>query len=88
MHTAQRTMCSLAAALLIAASFSLVPTSAWAQKLSVQTELSDPSVAVGEALTLTVTVTARISGAIQVDIPEVDGLVELSRQQSQSQSIQ
>ncbi|MEM7675957.1 MAG: BatD family protein, partial [Myxococcota bacterium] len=84
MHSAQRTICSLAA---LAVVF-LCPAAAWAQKLSVQTELSDPSVGVGEPVTLAVTVTARISGAMQVDIPEVDGLIEVSRQQSQSQSIQ
>ena len=63
------------------------PSSALAQALTVQTALSDPVVPVGDTVTLQVTVTARISGAIEVRLPQVDGLTETSRQQSQSQSV-
>ena len=58
-----------------------------AQALSVQTSLSEPLVAVGDVVTMQVTVTARVAGKIQVNVPKVDGMTELSRQQSQSQSL-
>ena len=64
-----------------------VVTPALAQSLTVQTSLSEPTVAVGDVVTLEVTVTSRVSGRMRVQVPPVDGLTEVSRGQSQSQSI-
>ena len=63
------------------------PLTAHAQQLSVVTSVSDSVVMTGETFTLQITVTSRVNGEIRVELPSVEGLTELSRRQSQSQSM-
>lgn len=66
----------------------LVSTPAFAaDELSVSATLSDAAVPLGDIVTLEVRAIARVDGEIQLSIPSVKGLSELSRSQSQGTSI-
>lgn len=66
----------------------LASPAAMAQALSVQTSVSEATVTVGDVVTLQVTVTAKVTDPIKLTLPETPaGLIELGRQQRQSQSL-
>lgn len=55
--------------------------------LSVSTALSDGRVTVGDVVTLEIRAVAQVEGALELQIPRVEGLTELSRSQSEGTSI-
>lgn len=65
----------------------LCATPAAAAGLSVSTTLSDQSVSVGDVVTLEIRAVAQVDGPIELQIPRVEGLTELSRSQSEGTSI-
>ncbi len=82
-----KTVQSMILAAGVAAAVLTAASPAAGQSVKVQTSLSEPTVAVGDVVTLQITVTAKVRGTIRVRVPPVDGLTELAQQQSQSQSI-
>jgi hypothetical protein len=61
---------------------------AWAKEpIAINASLSEDHVTVGDSLTLEVHVIAHADGAIEVAVPAVDGLTEVSRSKSEGTSI-
>jgi oxygen tolerance protein BatD len=56
--------------------------------VSVSAALSEDHVQVGDVVTLEVTISAHVEGSVDLEVPEVDGLAEVSRSKSESTSIQ
>ncbi|MBK6685590.1 MAG: protein BatD [Deltaproteobacteria bacterium] len=65
----------------------LLAAPAQAAGLAVSTALSDGRVTVGDVVTLEIRAVAQVEGALELQIPRVDGLTELSRSQSEGTSI-
>lgn len=57
------------------------------EPLSVSVELSEQHVSTGDSLTMEVNVVSRVDGQIELALPELEGLVELSRSKSEGTSI-
>jgi hypothetical protein len=74
-------------ALVFAFALASLPIGAWAAGLTVATALSDTSVTVGDVVTLEIRATAQVDGQIELQLPRIDGLTELSRSQSEGTSI-
>lgn len=56
-------------------------------EVEVRAEVSPRTLAVGDVVSVSITATAHVEGGIEIDVPEVSGLVELSRSQAESTSI-
>lgn len=81
---AQRALLALALALAAGA----LPKVARAEDaLTVRAELSDTRVVVGDMVTLQVDIAAHADGAIELSVPQVDGLTEIGRSKSEGTSI-
>lgn len=65
----------------------LSSTASAAGEITVQTTLSESKVLVGDVVSLQVQSVARVNGDIQVQMPRVEGLTELSRSTSEGTSI-
>ncbi|MCK6552506.1 BatD family protein [Myxococcota bacterium] len=74
---------------MIALACALAPPEARAgDELAVSASLSESHVAVGDTVTLEINIVSHVEGAIEVQIPAVAGLTELSRSKSEGTSIQ
>lgn len=61
-----------------------LPSTAWANALTVQASLSDTSVVVGDMVTVEVEAVATISGDVEIEVPQFAGLNEVGRRSSES----
>lgn len=65
-----------------------LPRPAWAEdQVTISAGLSENNIAVGDVVTLEITVTSHVNGSIDLGVPAVNGLTEVSRSKSEGTSI-
>ncbi|MBK8014381.1 MAG: protein BatD [Deltaproteobacteria bacterium] len=83
----RRTGKTLVAFAILAFAYGLSGVARADEDIEIRAEVSPRTLVVGDVISVSITATAHVEGGIEIDVPEVQGLVELSRSQAESTSI-